>query len=248
MSIKQDTSFLLLPYIKNNYEAIIEEAINKDLSYEDFLEELLKGEVELRKQNSLERRIRQARFPNKITFTDFKLDHFSTEIKQKIKELQTLKFIENRENIILVGNPGTGKTALSIALGMKACMEYKNVLFISVPLLLIEISEAMSNNQILNYKKKFEKYDLTILDELGYCSFSRQAGEVLFNLLSSRNEIGSIIITSNLTMDKWDEVFRDKVLTGAIVDRLANKAHMIDMTGESYRIIQTKEWMKKNEH
>ena len=247
MSIKENANFLLMPYIKNNYQLIIEEATNKELSYEEFLDELLQGEVDLRKQNSLDRRIRGAHFPNKITLTDFKLDHFSIEIKQKIKELQTLKFIENNENIILVGNPGTGKTALSIALGMKACMEYKSVLFISVPLLLIEISEAMSNNQILNYKKKFEKYDLVILDELGYCSFSKQAGEVLFNLLSSRNEVGSIIITSNLTMDKWTEVFKDTVLTGAIVDRLANKAHMIDMSGESYRIKQTKDWLTNNE-
>lgn len=247
MSIKENANFLLMPYIKNNYQLIIEEATNKELSYEEFLDELLQGEVDLRKQDSLDRRIRGAHFPNKITFADFKLDHFSIEIKQKIKELQTLKFIENNENIILVGNPGTGKTALSIALGMKACMEYKSVLFISVPLLLIEISEAMSNNQILNYKKKFEKYDLVILDELGYCSFSKQAGEVLFNLLSSRNEVGSIIITSNLTMDSWTEVFKDTVLTGAIVDRLANKAHMIDMSGESYRIKQTKDWLTNNE-
>lgn len=245
MSIKENANFLLMPYIKNNYQLIIEEATNKELSYEEFLDELLQGEVDLRKQNSLEKRIRRARFPNKFTFADFKLDHFSTEIRQKIKELQTLKFIENKENIILVGNPGTGKTALSIALGMKACMEYKTVLFISVPLLLMEISEAMSNNQILNYKRKFEKYDLTILDELGYCSFSKEAGEVLFNLLSSRNEVGSIIITSNLTMDSWNEVFKDTILTGAIVDRLANKAHMIDMTGESFRIKQTKDWLKK---
>lgn len=247
MSIKENANFLLMPYIKNNYQLIIDEATNKELSYEEFLDELLQGEVDLRKQNSLDRRIRSAHFPNKITFTDFKLDHFSIEIKQKIKELQTLKFIENNENIILVGNPGTGKSALSIALGMKACMEYKSVLFISVPLLLIEISEAMSNNQILNYKRKFEKYDLVILDELGYCSFSKQAGEVLFNLLSSRNEVGSIIITSNLTMDKWTEVFKDTVLTGAIVDRLANRAHMIDMSGESYRIKQTKDWLTNNE-
>ena len=247
MSIKENANFLLMPYIKNNYQLIIDEATNKELSYEEFLDELLQGEVDLRKQNSLDRRIRSAHFPNKITFTDFKLDHLSIEIKQQIKELQTLKFIENNENIILVGNPGTGKSALSIALGMKACMEYKSVLFISVPLLLIEISEAMSNNQILNYKRKFEKYDLVILDELGYCSFSKQAGEVLFNLLSSRNEVGSIIITSNLTMDKWTEVFKDTVLTGAIVDRLANRAHMIDMSGESYRIKQTKEWLINNE-
>ena len=247
MSIKENANFLLMPYIRDNYNLIIQEAINNDYSYEQFLDELLTNEVALRKNNSLQRRIRQAHFPNKMTFIDFKLDHLSKEIQHKIKLLETLQFIDNKENIILVGNPGTGKTALSIALGMKACVEYKNVLFISVPLLMMEINEAMSSNQIINYKKKFERYDLVILDELGYCSFSKDAGEVLFNLLSSRNETGSIIITSNLTIDHWDEVFKDKILTGAIIDRLTNKAHLIDMSGESYRIKQTKEWLNEND-
>ena len=246
-SIKKIANFLLMPYIRDNHELMIEEAKANDYSYETFLEELLKAEMELRKSNSLRRRIRSAHFPNIITFTDFQMDHLSAEIRSKIKQLETLDFIDHKENIILVGNPGTGKSALSIALGYKACQEYKNVLFISVPLLMMEISEAMSSNQIINYKKRFERYDLVILDELGYCSFSKEAGEVLFNLLSSRNEVGSIIITSNLTIDKWNEVFKDKILTGAIVDRLTNKAHLMDMSGESYRIKQTKEWLKENE-
>ena len=246
MSIKHSANTLLMPYIRDNYELIIEEAKLKDYSYEEFLETLLNGEVEQRKANSLSKRLRNAHFPNKMTFIDFKLDHLPEEIKYKIKQLESLEFINNKENIILIGNPGTGKSALSIALGHKAIQEYKSVLFISVPLLMIEINEAMSNNQILQYKKKFEKYDLVILDELGYCSFSKESGEVLFNLLSSRNEVGSIIITSNLTIDKWSEIFNDKILTGAIIDRLTNKAHLIDMSGESYRIKQTKEWLNNN--
>ena len=246
-SIKEMANFLLMPYIRDNYQLIIDEAENSDYSFKQFLEELLNGEVEQRKSNSLSRRIRKAHFPYKIHIIDFKTEHLSIELQRKIKYLQTLDFIDNKENIILVGNPGTGKTALSISLGMKACEEYKNVLFISVPLLMMEIAEAMSNNQIVNYKKRFERYDLVILDELGYCSFSKEAGELLFNLLSSRNEAGSIIITSNLTIDKWDEVFKDKILTGAIVDRLTNKAHLIDMSGQSYRIKQTKEWMEKQD-
>ena len=245
MSIRQLANFLLMPYIRDNHEMIIKEAKAKDYSFEQFLEELLQGEADQRRINGIAKRISRARFPNRMTFVDFKTDHFSQEIRQRIRQLQSLDFITNKENIILVGNPGTGKTALSIALGMKACSEYKNVLFVSVPLLLMEISEAMSNSQILQYKKRFEKYDLVILDELGYCSFSKEAGEVLFNLLSSRNEVGSIIITSNLTMDKWSEIFKDKILTGAIIDRLTNRAHLIDMTGDSYRIRQTREWMEK---
>lgn len=245
MSIKQLTNFLLLPYIRENYEILIEEAKHKDYSFEQFLEELLQGECDQRRNNSLKKRINKAHFPYRMELSDFNTEHLSVELRAKIKQLASLDFIKNRENIILVGNPGTGKTSLSVCLGMKACKEYKNVLFISVPLLMMEISEAMSNSQILQYKKRFEKYDLVILDELGYCSFSKEAGELLFNLLSSRNEVGSIIITSNLTIDNWNDVFKDKILTGAIVDRLTNKAHLIDMSGESYRIRQTREWMER---
>ena len=185
MSIDTLATFLLLPYIRNNYVLLAKEARAKDYSYEQFLEQLLQGETDQRRNNSLYKRIRKARFPYQMELGDFKTEHLSTELKRKIKQLENLEFIRNRENIILVGNPGTGKTALSIALGMKACREYRNVLFISVPLLMMEISEAMSNSQIIQYKKRFEKYDLVILDELGYCSFSKDAGELLFNLLSS---------------------------------------------------------------
>lgn len=243
MSIKENAAYLLLPYIKNNYEDLIKEAHIKDMSYEDFLDELLKREAEIRFSNGINKRIKTAKFPYKITFSDYKLDHLSLSVKTKIKEVETLEFIKNGENIILIGNPGTGKTALSIALGIKACYEAKTVLFISVPELLIKIREAMSNNEVTSFKRRFESYDLVILDELGYCSFDKERGEILFNLLSARSQNKSLIITSNLTLDKWDEVFKDKILTAAIIDRLANKAYLIDMSGESYRIKQTKQWM-----
>lgn len=244
---KEYAAYLRLGYIKNNYDYLCKQAKINELSYEEFLLEILKSEVDYRKSNLIRKRTRQAKFPYIFTTDDFKTDHLTAEIKRKVKELSTLEFISNKENIILVGNPGTGKTALSIALGTAACLENKTVLFISVPQLLIEINEAMSRSEYLRYKRKFEKYNLVIIDELGYSSFSKDSGEILFNLLSSRNNTGSLIITSNLTMDKWNDIFHDTILTGAIVDRLANKAHMIDMSGESYRIKQTKEWLKNNE-
>lgn len=246
MSIKESATILKLPYIKNNYEEALKEAHMADLNNEEFLDKLLNNEVELRNSNSVKNRIREAKFPYKMILDDYERNHLSVEIKQKIKELETLEFIKNKENIILIGNPGTGKTALSIALGIAACQENKSVLFISVPNLLIELKEAMSLNQVNRYKRKFEKYDLVVLDELGYCTFDQERGEVLFNLLSSRNDKGSMIITSNLTFDRWNEVFKDKVLTGAIIDRLAYKSHLIDMSGESYRILATKKWNEEN--
>lgn len=247
MSIKESAVALKLPYIKNNYEECIKEAHVSDMSLEEFLDLILANELNLRKQHATQGRIRRARFPYHIILDEYQRAHFSTEIKQKIKELETLEFVENGENVILIGNPGTGKTALSIALGIQACEEGKNVLFINASNLLIDLKEAMSLNQINKYKRKFEKYDLVIVDELGYCSFDKERGEVLFNLLSSRNDKGSTIITSNLTFDRWEEIFDDQILTGAIIDRLAYKSHLIDMTGDSYRIIATRKWNNENE-
>jgi DNA replication protein DnaC len=246
MSIKESAYILRLPFIRNNYEECAKEARLKDMSFEEFLEELLKNEVELRNKNSIKTRIRRARFPYQMILPDYRRDHLSTEIRHKIMELETLEFIDNKQNIILIGNPGTGKTALSIALGMEACQQGKKVLFMSIPNLLIELKEAMNQNQITMYKRKFESYDLVILDELGYCTFDQERGEILFNLLSSRNEKGAMIITSNLTFDRWNEVFKDPVLTGAIIDRLAYMSHLIDMSGNSYRTLATQQWNKNN--
>lgn len=245
MSIKDIAGALKLPYIKNNYEEAIKEAHLSDMSHEEFLETILQNELDLRNTNSIKNKIRNAKFPYKLSIDDYERSHLSIEIKQKIRVLETLEFMQNGENIILIGNPGTGKTALSVALGMKACQLGGNVLFISVPNLLIELKEAMALNQITRYKKKFESYDLVILDELGYCTFDKERGEILFNLLSSRNDKGSMIITSNLTFDRWNEIFNDQVLTGAMIDRLAYKSHLINMTGESYRILATQKWNER---
>lgn len=246
MSIRESAVTLKLPFIKNNYKECIREAHLNDWDHEQFLDALLKNEIEMRKQNAVKTKIRAARFPYQMVLDDYKREHLPVETRQKIRELETLEFVDNDENIILIGNPGTGKTALAVALGMKACLMNRSVLFVNVSNLLIELKEAMNLNQISRYKKRFEKYDLVILDELGYCSFDKERGEILFNLLSSRNEKKATIITSNLTFDRWNEIFNDSVLAGAMIDRMAYKSHLINMTGDSYRIMATKEWNEKH--
>ena len=247
MSISDLAGQLRLPYTRSNSQMVIDEANHTKMSYQEFLETLLEHELLLRRENGIKRRLKTAKFHIKKYLEDFDRSKYKHEVRLKFEELETLNFIENKENIILIGSPGCGKTHYSTALGIKACMEGMSVLFISVPNLIIELKEAMSLNQLNAYKRKFEKYSLVILDELGYVSFDREGCEILFNLLSNRNDKGSIIITTNLIFDRWEEIFKDPILTGAIVDRLAYKSHIMDIsTDTSYRYDETMTWLNNN--
>ncbi len=244
MTIAEMSHELKLPNTKANHNFLVDEANHTKMSYLEFLTYILENEVLLRRENSIKTKLRHARFPYKKYLEDFRIEGYEQELAAKFEELNSLTFINSKENIILIGSPGSGKTHYSIGLGIKACMQGKSVLFISVPNLMIELKEAMSLNQFNNYKKKFEKYDLVILDELGYISFDKSGCEVLFNLLSNRNDNGSIIITTNLAFDRWEEIFIDPMLTGAMVDRLAYKAHIMDISREvSHRYEETVAWI-----
>ena len=246
MQIKENAKSLLLTYIAANHDLHIEEARNTDTPHDVFLDDLFIRELEHRKANRLKKRISAARFPYKKYLVDLDRSAYDKQSAKLIGTFSSLEFIKNKENLILIGNPGVGKTHLAIALGIEACMQDMRVLFTSVPNLVIELREAMSLNQISVFRKKFEKFDLVILDELGYVSFDKDGNEILFNLLSARNNAGSIIITTNLVFERWSEVFNDPILTGALVDRLAHCSYVLDMSGESYRIKETMKWLEKN--
>lgn len=245
MNVKEMSMELKLSYIRENSEALIEEARHLGLDHREFLMLFLEREVLRRKENGIARRLRQARFTNRKYLEDFDKSKYPPEVRHKFDSLETLKFIDHKENIILMGTPGCGKSHYAVALGIKACMASKSVLFISIPNLIIELREAMSLNQVSNYKRNFEKYDLVVLDELGYVSFDKDGCEILFNLLSNRNDKGSIIITTNLAFERWEEIFKDTMLTGAIIDRLAHRDHIMDFSREiSYRMEDTIAWLK----
>jgi len=244
MEIKKMAFALKLAYTRNNYQLLLDETRHTNMSCSEFLSTLLERELEMRNENGLRHRLRRAKFPIKKYLEDFDRSKYPKEFINKFSELETLNFIDNKENIILIGTPGSGKTHYSTALGIKACMQGKSVLFTTVPNLIIELKEAMSQNSLNVYRKKFEKYNLVILDELGYVSFDKIGCEILFNLLSNRNDKGAIIITTNLAFERWNEIFKDIVLTGAIVDRLAYKAHILDISREtSYRFEESISWL-----
>ena len=245
MSISELATILRLPYIRDNWQQLLDEARQAKQDHATFLENLLDFELQLRMQNGQTRRIKDAKFPMKKYLVDFKKTKYDEVFLPKFNELETLDFINNKENILLIGTPGAGKTHYAIALGIAACMKGHSVLFASIPNLVVELKETLSSNQLSNYRKRFEKYDLVILDELGYVSLDKNGCEMLFNLISSRNDKGSIVLTSNLTFDRWEEVFRDPTLTAALIDRLAHKAHILDMSREKGgRFEETIAWLE----
>ena len=246
MNITELAVKLRLPYSRDNWQQLVNEARHTKQDYAAFLENLFDCEWRLRLENGQAKRIKVARFPLKKYLVDFKREKYDELFVPKFEELETLDFIKKKENIILIGTPGAGKTHYSIALGIAACMKGYSVLFASVPNLIIELKETTSNNQMSHYRRRFEKYDLVILDELGYVSMDKSGCEMLFNLISSRNDKGSIIVNSNLTFDRWEEVFKDPTLTGALIDRLAHKAHILDISRDKGgRFEETIAWLEK---
>jgi len=237
------TKELRLPAIKNNYATHAREAIKDKSGYEDYLLALLEDEFETRIKNRKSARIRQAGFPYKKYLQDLQREELPENAQAKIDDLESLEFIKNGQNVILAGNPGTGKTHLSVGLGIKACMEDYRVFFTTVPRLITQIRESRSQKTLRTLEGRFEKFDLVICDEFGYISFDKEGAEMLFSHLSLRAGRKSTIITTNLSFDRWSEIFGDPVLTAAMVDRLTHKAHIINMNGMSYRAKETKKWL-----
>lgn len=243
--IKENAKYLKLAYSFSNADEFLEEHTTLNSSISDFYNDLLQKEADIRYENGKEARVRNANFPYKKYLIDLQRDYLPEDAKNKLSLLETLEFIKNGQNLILAGNPGTGKTHIAIGLGIKACREGFKVLFTSTPTLINKLKECKSNRTLTTIQRQFEYYDLIILDELGYISFDKEGGELLFTHLSLRAERKSTIITTNLSFEKWEDIFKDPVMTTAIIDRITHKAIAINMNGNSYRLKETQEWMKK---
>jgi DNA replication protein DnaC len=244
--IKKYVSELKIPGINQGLKMKIEEAYRLNQPYEELLKDIFVEAYDMRKENGRKNRIRNARFPYKKYLDELQVDYLPEDAKKRFKELKTLNFIEEGRNVILAGNPGTGKTHLSIGLGINACNKGYKVFFTTAATLINELKESRSEKKLYTFEKRFEKYDLIIIDELGYISFDKEGSELLFTFLSLRAERKSTIITTNLSFDRWNEIFNDAVLTAALIDRMTHKSYVINMNGDSYRIKETKEWLEKS--
>lgn len=244
LEVKENLKELKIPGVSNRLSNIIDDAYKSDISYEMLLKNVFEIALDQRKENGRKSRIRNAKFPFIKYLEDLRVEYLPEEGRKKLRELKTLKFIEEGRNVIMSGSAGTGKSHIAVGLGIEACNAGYKVMFTTIPLLINELKEARSKNTLRSYEKRFEKYDLVIADELGYISFDKEGSELLFTYLSLRAERKSTIITSNLMFNKWDDIFKDPVLTAAMVDRLTHKAHIINMNGSSYRTMETLEMLK----
>ena len=205
-------------------------------SYEEFLSQLMAGELTQRRENRLQRLTRAAKFPlakSLDTFDFRRLPHLDAS---QVWQLACGEFVKRCENVIAIGNPGTGKTHLAIGLGRRLCREGFKVRFYTAAGLVEELSEARENRRLSRLHAQLLKLDVLILDELSYLTFSKAQAELLFHVLSDRNERGSVIITTNLEFSRWNELFPDTMFTGALVDRLTHHGHILNMNGDSYRL------------
>jgi len=239
------TKEIHIPALRKYFQEDAIQARDKNLSYEEFLCGLLQKEYDSRIENGKISRIRIAGFPAKKYLEDLKIEDLPVDCRNKLKTLESLDFVKNGQNIILYGNPGTGKTHIATGLGIKACIAGYRVFFTTVPVLINQLKEARGSSTLRSFGIRFEKYDLVIANELGYISFDKEGSELLFTNLSLRAGRKSTIITTNLSFERWDEIFLDPVITAAMVDRLTHKSYMVNMNGPSYRMKETKEWIKK---
>ena len=239
--LENNLKALKLPTFLQQYQQKGKEYADDSKGYIEYLACLSELETSSRYQKLISRRIMQARFPNIKSLDSFDFKALPSLKKGKVETLARGDYLKSHDNVIAIGNSGTGKTHIAISLGLAACQQGYNVGFTTASSLVHEMLEARDERQLLRYKAKLAKYQLLIIDELGFVPLSKTGAELLFDVFSSRYEQGSIIVTTNLPFEEWPKVFGCERLTGALLDRLTHHVQILEMNGESYRFHQSKQ-------
>jgi len=223
----------------SRYPDILRKA-DPNARFEDLLLELMRMEAAQRQENQNHRRLKAAGFPYTKTLEELDLDRYDGKLSDLfVNELASCKFITEKKNVVMIGNPGRGKTHLAIALGLKACSLGMNVLFKNAATLSTELTEAKDSYLLGKLEKRIRQTDLLILDEMSYVSFDRFQSEMVFKVISDRSERGSVIVTTNLPFSQWTELFQNTAMVAALVDRLTFRSFVLDMNGDSFRLDQS---------
>jgi len=234
-------SYLKLPYIRENYETVAKTAARKQWDPIQYLSELIKEESNFRRDRTIQRRIRMAKFPVLKTLDQFNWSWPKKINQGQIKNLFRLKFIEEKSNVIFIGTVGVGKTHIATALGYQACLKNNTVLFTSAMDAINNLIAAQHAGLLKQELKKYLKPSVLFLDELGYLPIDKNGADLLFQIISQRYETGSMIITTNRVFKEWPQVFNnDSTLTSALLDRLLHHTEAVVIEGDSYRMRQVK--------
>lgn len=238
--LEHHLKLLRLPTFLREYDKVARQCAAESVDYPRYLLRMTELELLERERRATERRIHQARFPVVKSLDSFQFLSVPSLNKTLVLELARCQFLERRENVLLLGNSGTGKTHLALALGLAACQRGHRVRFTTTAALVHELMEARDEKRLLRFQKQMAGYELLIVDELGFVPLSKTGAELLFEVFSQRYERSSTLVTSNLPFQEWTEILGSERLTGALLDRLTHHVHILEMNGESYRLKQSK--------
>lgn len=236
---------LKLPTFLRDYTNVAAVCSQERSSYPQYLFRLTERELIDRERRATERRIKEAQFPVLKTIETFDFAAQPTLNEALVRELLRGEYMAKKENVLLVGNPGTGKTHLASALGFAACSQGRRVRFVTTTALVTQLLEARDNKMLQRLHKQLERLDLIILDEMGYVPFSKTGAELLFDVVGRAYERTSLILTTNLPFEQWMEVLGSERLTGAMLDRLTHRVHILEANGPSYRLQDAKSRLKR---
>jgi len=227
---------LFLSTMRQCYADVALQAQQGSLSYEQYLLELAELECTTRHNNRIERNLRDSRLPRDKNIDTFDLKRVPAKVAHQVRSLCDGAFVDHRENILAFGNPGSGKTHLLCAIGQELIRKGRRVYFTPCSLLVQDLLRAKQDLQLSRFLKKLSRYDALIIDDIGYVQQDRHEMEVLFTLLAERYERGSVMITSNLPFSKWEQIFKDPMVTAAAIDRLVHHSVIVELNIESYRM------------
>jgi len=237
---------LRLPTFLREYDKVAQQCADEGVDHSRYLLRLSELELIERDRRMVERRIKLAHFPAVKSLDSFDFAALPGLNKTLVNELARCEYIKRRENVIALGNSGTGKTHIALGLGLAACQKGISVGFTTAATLVNELLEARDEKRLLRTQKLLASYQLLIIDELGFVPLSKIGAELLFEVFSQRYERGSLLVTSNLPFDEWTEILGSERLTGALLDRLTHQVHILTMNGDSFRLNQSKKRSRKN--